>query len=354
MKRPVIGAALALLLFGGGELLARRVQVQPEVEYPWGHPWLPRDARNYAADEHTYFRLRTPHPEHSAQGLRERRTYAALHPGVDRVLVLGEAEAYGTQVRFEDTWPRALERLLAEASLTALAQTDGGPRRAAEVVNAAIPVHSSPLHVRRLPELLTTFRPEVVVLDVGATDVVARLRYADFQSDHSHMYRPFVEPRTPLWRKSALCDGLARRLGFGFERHPSIHAVAQVRERGDLAQNLSASSVEPFRAHLVQLVQLVRDAGAAPVLATQATCFADFPGELAPAAWITATDELNAAIRAVAAEQAVDLADVAAALDGRAELFVDGRRTNHLGQRQRAEVIAPCVAAALQRSGGAR
>lgn len=354
MKRPVLVGAIALALFSGGELFARRVRVQPAVEHPWGHPWLPRDARNYTADERTYFRLRTPHPEHSAQGLRERRTYAVLHPGVDRVLVLGEAEAYGTQVRFEDTWPRALERLLAEDPLGTSAQAGADRRRAAEVVNAAIPVHSSPLHVRRLPELLTAFRPEVVVLDVGATDVVARLRYADFQSDHSHMYRPFVEPRTPLWRKSVLCDGLARRLGFGFEHQPSIHAVAQVRERGELAQNLAASSVEAFRAHLVQLVELVRGAGAVPVLATQASCFAVYPGELDPEAWVTATDELNATIRAVAAAHAVDLADVAAALDGRAELFVDGRRTNHLGQRQRAEVIAPCVAAALQRTGGTR
>lgn len=333
MHRVRASRALGFALLGLAlaELGARGVRAfrAPAVVQPWGHAWLPRDARNYVPDPECTFKLRPGPPEHSGQGLRERRDYPREHAGRLRVLVLGEAEAYGTQVPFDDAWPRQLEALLREGRATPL-----------EVVNGSVPAHTTVLHLRRLPGLLADFTPDVVLIDTGYTDAVARLRYADFRADHGHMYQPWRAPHVALWRESVLLDGLARRLGHGVERHPSIHAVVQLRERGDMAANFAATTSEPFRANVEALVRGVAASGARPVLLTQATALRRFPGEGAPAAWEAAMREANDAVRRVALSEGVPCIDLAAELDERDGLFVDGRRMNAMGQRARAAVIA--------------
>ncbi|MEZ6017724.1 MAG: SGNH/GDSL hydrolase family protein [Planctomycetota bacterium] len=340
MRRPVVWCLALCLVLGaleGGARLVRAASV-PEVQHPWGHPWLPRDARNFEPDEDTYFRLRRDHPEHSAQGFRERRVYERAHPGALRIMVLGEAEAYGTQVRFDEAWPRVLESLLAP-----LVRAERGVDL--QVVNVSVPAQTTPLHLRRLPRLLDELAPDLVLIDVGYTDAVARIRYADFVPDHSHMYRAWSQAPWPLWRHSVLLDGLARRLGHGLERAPSIHAVAQQRERGDMAANFAATTIQPFEANVRALVAEVAASNAQAVLLTQPTSFVAFPGEGDPATWVTAMGEANAALQSVAVRDAVPLVDVAAALSERDELFVDGRRTNAAGQRERAAVIAAALRA---------
>jgi lysophospholipase L1-like esterase len=83
-----------------------------------------------------------------------------------RVAVLGQSMTYGTSVRIEDTWPRALERRLA-----AELERTGGPRQAL-VMNFAVQGYTLEQMRNVLADDVLPFRPDVVLLPLHAGDIL--------------------------------------------------------------------------------------------------------------------------------------------------------------------------------------
>jgi len=298
--------------------------------YPWGHPTLPRSASNYVPHPFTSFALDPEHPEHNAQGLRARQVYGE-RTETPRILIIGGSNVYGTQVPFKDTIAVRLERELEQ------------PVGLTEVVNGGVGAFTTANLIPHLALRLLDLQPDICIIDVGYTDMVARIRYRDFRTDLSHDYKNWDLPARPLWRRSVLFDRVAKRLGFGFETDPSIHSVCQRTESPDFDQNFQSSSNLAFERNLRTLIGICLAHGVTPVICTQATAFDAHPAESHNDTWQRAMEEANDSLVSVAGEAGVFLIDVAEGLSERGELFADGRRMNGAGNQRRAEVVAQAL-----------
>lgn len=243
---------------------------------------------------------------------------------------------YGTQVTFEDTIGVRLRREL-EQSVGSI-----------EVVNGGVGAYTTANLIPHLALRLLDLEPDVCIIDVGYTDMVARVRYGDFRTDYSHDYKSWYLPEHPLWRRSVLLDHVAKRLGFGFADDPSIHWVCQKPESADFDQNFQSSSELGFAfgRNLRTLIAICRAHDVVPVVCTQATAFGVHPAASYNETWKLAMGVANASLRGVAEEEDVLLIDIAGMLSESGEWFADGRRMNAAGNQRRAEVVARALVAA--------
>lgn len=132
------------------------------------------------------------HPDHSAQGLRDRVRAIPKPEGVYRILVLGDSVTYGSGVGADRTFPSRLEARL----------TDRATRT--EVVNAAVSGYTTYNELHWYLARGRTFEPDLVVLAVCLNDVVnprlhwdhTRIPVVPEEAIPNHAYdRQHVQPR---------------------------------------------------------------------------------------------------------------------------------------------------------------
>lgn len=85
---------------------------------------------------------------------------APLHAAT--IVVLGDSLSAGYGIRSEDAWPQLLEQRLREN--TVLAKTSP------QVINASISGETTAGGLARLPDLLQRYRPNIVIVELGAND----------------------------------------------------------------------------------------------------------------------------------------------------------------------------------------
>lgn len=95
----------------------------------------------------------------NAQGLRDHDFDVPKPAGTERILVLGDSFTWGVGLDIEETIPKRLESLLAEAG------------RDVEVVNASEPGHNTVQELLRLEELGPLYEPDLVVLVYNLNDI---------------------------------------------------------------------------------------------------------------------------------------------------------------------------------------
>lgn len=78
------------------------------------------------------------------------------------IVVLGDSLSAGYGIRIEEAWPQLLEQRLRENP----ALTKKSPR----VINASISGETTAGGLSRLPSLLERYRPDVVIVELGAND----------------------------------------------------------------------------------------------------------------------------------------------------------------------------------------
>lgn len=88
------------------------------------------------------------------------RESAGGSTGAFRILCIGDSHTYGWGVERHEAWPARLERLLEQAS-----------GRDFDVVNLGVPSSNSSQVVTRLPRYLARYRPDLIVVTIGANDV---------------------------------------------------------------------------------------------------------------------------------------------------------------------------------------
>jgi lysophospholipase L1-like esterase len=289
----------------------------------------------------------------------------ALHKpdGRRRVACLGTSESFGLYEREGEEWPAQLGRRLAASGADA------------EVINAAVVGLRRDTHLRYFDRYVQPLRPDVVVLYLNV------IEEATYRTPPAGEAAPAATAGGPVptgwlppvsWSsralpklqraaRAALPKGLWARLrqarlerevGRGEQTlgdHPPLDAVP-------------AEAVTAFESHLRRLVVGLQARGVAPVLATYPTLgtgsnreehrleFLEeriWYFELSDLGLVDAAARLNDAVRRVAREMAVPLADADAAVPKTAEFFADYVHYTDAG----AALVAAAVQGALEGGG---
>jgi lysophospholipase L1-like esterase len=124
--------------------------------------------------------------------------------GYRRLLAMGDSNTFGLGVRREQSYPSVLERLWNRSHHT--------PGRL-QVLNAGYPGMTSPSILSTLPRFIRAFRPDIILVMVGANDGWTAIEPAVFPDDENGF-------REWLWRTSRVY-----RLAFMAQRwleHPTL------------------------------------------------------------------------------------------------------------------------------------
>lgn len=161
-RSQIVMLAVSLLLCAAAaEGVIRALYGQPvHFRYPQefyradpdiGH-WLEPGQSSFTHDEPV---------ETNSLGIRDREFSQRIPDGTRRVLALGDSQTYGEGLRLDETWPKQLERRLAERA----------PNWRWEVINAGISGTDTWQHERVLERLARSYDLDVVVLGFYVNDV---------------------------------------------------------------------------------------------------------------------------------------------------------------------------------------
>lgn len=292
----------------------------------------------------------------NALGFRGDLVAAVPTPGRRRIACLGTSETFGLYERERGEWPAQLGRLLRDRRVDA------------EVVNAAVVGLNRGNRDRYIEKYVAPLRPDVIVLYLGVlSDASYRPREhrpgAVAAAESAPLRELVPSLRAPPKLKQVMWSALPEAVHDRYRAWSAARRLRRAeRDRGvrTPADALPAEAVVAFEAHLRELVLAQRARGIVPVLATYATLGAPeslhrdrlllleeriYHPELSDAGMTDAAARLNDAVRRVASELAVPLADADRAVPKTRQYFADYVHLTDAG----AERIAETVLAALER-----
>lgn len=277
------------------------------------------------------FCVYVPNPEHrnhSEQGYRAARNYEPDFDGL-RIVTMGGSSTYGSQVKFEHSYPKLLEDKLAEAN----------PNQRVEVVNAGVSGYATPGIINLLSLRVVELRPRICIIYTGFNDVWNRIRFNEFNLDSSHAMRSWQKPTQWPWHRSELINQLAKVAGYPYWSKPHIHRVCWNSPSGTADQNWDPKKLQTFERNLKTIIGICRTHDIQPILCTQATDFEGHP--IADAEiWAKAMESATDAIKSIGQQESVTVIDIRTPMTNKAEYFADCLHMNEAGNRFRADLIA--------------
>jgi len=191
---------------------------------------------------------------------------AMRNDGAYRIACMGSSETFGLYESEQKEWPRQLE--------TILNRRDGG--QSFEVVDVAFPGMSVGTAVRRLPQVLSTLAPKMVVVYASYTPYIDRpvtqaLPPPALQptSSPAPQVRERFEPRLQGKVETLLKTALPAGLQMWIREWQVQRAI-----RGETVMStLPQENIAAFRADLDTLVTQLQQHGVEVVLVTHATRF---------------------------------------------------------------------------------
>ena len=272
-------------------------------------------------------------------------------PGAHRIAVYGGSSVFDPLQAEGEHWPARLEAKLRAAGFDAL-----------EVINAGVPGHASFDCVGRFLAEGHRLGADFVLLYVTWND----LKYFSDPRPIQRQYRAYRPERNRFNRASGRLDGalagashLYRHLRLRFLLWNHRDEREGRRPSGPREPRALPAQLEQFALDVATFVDVVRNAGAEPVLLTEARLVAAGNDEtqrarigyahvaLDHAALVAAYDAADAVIREVSRAKGVMLIDASPALSGRPELFEDHVHLSGLGSRELAELVAASLARVL-------
>lgn len=260
---------------------------------------------DYVRDSRLLFRLRPGSRVFeenylaNARGFRGQNFDLRKAPGTVRILCLGNSCTFGLRVpRDADVYPARLQTLL-EACL---------PRSRVEVVNAAIPGHSSYQGLRFLKSEAVGYEPDVITVYFGWNDLL----WSHDREDKEHGYL--------LLKMAALRDVVRVMRVYQLLDWTICYLSPAARQRGALALKRRVMPAD-FRANLREIARFAKLKGIPCVLMT-GPCLLNSQGFPKTFRWLSPPEDLfqytlddrdqyNQIIRDVAAEMAAPLLDLA-------------------------------------------
>lgn len=146
------------------------------------------DTSVFAPDEELFWRLRPDTKRYLTNevGFRGRWPSREKEPGDLRIACVGDSCTFGTEVRYESSWGKRLERLL-QARF---------PHRFVESIVAGMPGHSLFQSTKAFEQLVLPLRPDVTVVYAGAWN-----DYSDaIERNDPDTYRELHSPTPRTWR----------------------------------------------------------------------------------------------------------------------------------------------------------
>jgi hypothetical protein len=267
--------------------------------------------------------------------------------GCPRVMVLGASESFGYYERTGYEYPARLAE-------------DLRPYGCFEVVNAALFGLTMANLVQLYVHYGATFHPAVVFVYPSPGFYLA---------DDAPSYPQL--PGTPIaldrrWWRPRVIGRLFDRLSFPrfLQRRRLEGMIASRRaEHGPewLWSSVPGERVELFGRHLDSLVSAIEASGAKPILATQATRFANppapddefimldwrqFMARPSPQVALDFMRQADSAVTAIGRRHGVPVVDVAGAMSGHTAWFADATHFTEEGSARMAGLLAPVVAEA--------
>ncbi len=287
-------------------------------------------------------------------GLRGRSFPRTKPNGMRRVLVLGGSAVFDLKAPQGRDWPRQLENRLHAMDLTDL-----------EIINAGIPGHASADSLGRLYTSLWTLEPDVILL-YNAWNDIKSFRELSAERPLLSLIEPFDPRANPFQNYRGVLDRwLARSQLYIKLRNLYFLRKQRLGLEGalpfdDVVDTYSSLAIRQYRLNLELFVDASRNLGAMPVLMTQASLVSSARTDedrerigyayhgLTHDALERALDECNETVLAVARAKGTAAIDVAAALAGRPELFVDHIHTTTTGSDELARTVAASLETILR------
>lgn len=275
--------------------------------------------------------------------------------GTTRVIVLGGSSVFDqnvsdTSAAVGSSWPNRAQSILRARGLDV------------EVINAGTPAHSSADALGRLLTEIWMYEPDIVVL-YSAWNDIKNFRATPVTPDSPliRVIRPFDAAADPYRRYRGAWDRiLASSQLYVKVRNAYLRATVAAEEEGILPTGTVGSTFGEFGPrqydqNLRNFVEIARNMGARPVLATEATLvlhpdpvaagrIGDRYQLLDRGGLAKAFAETYRLARSVAAAKGVALLDAGAALNGDAALFTDHVHLTPRGSEALAHVLADFLA----------
>ncbi len=270
----------------------------------------------------------------NALGMRGAPMTPEKPAGTYRILCLGGSTTYGTgATRDELTYPAQLEQRLNAAA-------PAGVRF--EVGNCGVPGYSTSDSLINLELRLLDYAPDAIVVYHAANDS-RPIQARGFQSDYSHLRRPWTEPTfSPVerfllrnWRTYAR---LTRGTDPTSQTLQSYLMVPGYRElHVPSSEGVPPEGVATFLRNVRSIVAVAQEREILAVLQTFAVC--ESKQREGDEHFFATVATLNAGLESYAAEAGVALIDVATPLQDRARIFDDWMHFNDDGSAAHARVV---------------
>jgi lysophospholipase L1-like esterase len=251
-------------------------------------------------------------------------------------------------------WPHRVERRLRESGFPAV-----------EVINAGIPGHASSDAVGRLLAEGHLFDPDYVlyygewndIKDFRETDPLLRYRLPALSLSEEN--DPLFTYQNPMDRWLCGVSQLYVRLRERYYTWNFRIGSEGVLPEGSYASTLSETALRQYRLNVQTFVDVARNAGAVPVLVTEARLVSKKNEDadrkrinyemvlLTHEALYHAFEEEDRILREISNEKEVYLTDSSAVLSGRSEFFLDAVHLTDRGSEALSSIVATSIASLL-------
>jgi lysophospholipase L1-like esterase len=236
-----------------------------------------------------------------------------------------------------------------------------------EVINGGVPGHGSIDVIARLQSEIWLYQPDVVVLYNAWNDIKYFRAFEISPDDPPYSVLRTYDPSADPFRsyRNGMDRILARSQIYMKLRNryfsTRLDAGAEgIRPEGEVGSGYGRFGPEQYELNIRSFVDIVRNMGAVPVLATQAALVSPDNDEeqrarmgydyqlLDHPSLVAAFEDTYRIVRSVAVEESVPLLDAAAAMNGRSEYFTDHVHLSDEGSRVLAELLADRLTSVLE------
>ena len=337
-----IGVLLSLILLEIGTRVWLRFIAPDDVAMEYSlYSYLSPDNQRYV--RHHYLNYYT-NPEykrgatyHNSLGYRNTEFPVKKPAGVFRIALLGGSSTYDTSIKNNDeTFAADLEKIL----------RDKYAYKNVQVINAGVGGYNSWESLINLEFRVLDLEPDLVIVYHGPNDVHARMvDPASYAGDDSGRRKQWESPSVPLLEHSALFrvllrkSGITNQVGIGnFVTSDTSYEPYELKE-DDYKELLKKNPPVYYRRNLNNMIAVSEANGTRIMLSTWAYSpyFDDYASK---EAYQKGFDENNEVVREVAVSNNVPLFDFAAVMPTDKKYWSDGRHSNALGAKKKAELYA--------------
>jgi lysophospholipase L1-like esterase len=281
--------------------------------------------------------------------------------GIQRIAIFGGSSVFDANSKdYPDNigrdWPHRVERFLRQMGHAQV-----------EIINVGVPGYATFDSLGRLYSQVWMYEPDFVLLYNGWNDVKYFRLITPEEPLLSH-FKPLPENGNPFIYYSGWLDRLLSYSQLYIKFRNQYYSdrfrlgTEGVIPEGKYQDTYSPHAVKQYRLNVQLFIDAARNIGATPILITQPTLVSPHNSDaerqmirydyslLTHDALVRAIDETYDVIRGVAKEKQAPLLELAPAMNGKRELFIDNIHLSEKGSDEVAMAVAKFVAPLLRKA----